>query len=242
VSPSESDLRAALRAGEGDGLDPDSVLTAARAARHQRRVRIASAAGAVVLVGAVAGGVGIANLRSPGQPTAANHPTGATSTAASGSQNLLGGSSSAADVPGPVGAALATLTCPATPTRYLLPGGGGTGQFGGTSALFAQPVAAIKVCVYPAGTGTPARSFVLTGADAQSLANRLDAGPTAPLSCPMIKSTPQEQTTYEALAVTSSGTKLPAVTVVGGRITNGTAVRFGCAAPPTLSRLVPPTR
>ena len=45
MSPNEFDLRAALRAGEGETLDPDSVLSAARAARHDRRVRIASVAG-----------------------------------------------------------------------------------------------------------------------------------------------------------------------------------------------------
>ena len=37
MSPSESELRASLRAGEGERLDTDEVLARARTARRDRR-------------------------------------------------------------------------------------------------------------------------------------------------------------------------------------------------------------
>ncbi len=54
MSPSESDLRAALRAGEsGERLDVDSVIAQARAARRTRRRNFAAITGAVIAVLAV---------------------------------------------------------------------------------------------------------------------------------------------------------------------------------------------
>jgi hypothetical protein len=236
VSPSEFDLRAALRAGEGEHLDPDSVLSAARSARHQRRVRIASAVGAAAVVGAVGAGVGIVDLHSPASPAASGSSTTSSGSAASsGSHSLLYGSGA----PGPVQTALAALTCPATATRYMLPGGGGTGQFGGKTSLFGRPVAAMKVCVYPAAAGTtPARSYVIEGADARAAAQSLDAAPKVPLFCQRL--VPETQLTFEVLAVTADGTKLRPV-VVSGRVTNGTAVRYTCEAPISLTRQLPGT-
>jgi hypothetical protein len=236
VSPSESDLRAALRAGEGDSLDPDSVLSAARAARHQRRVRIASAAGAAVVVAAIGGGLGVVNLRSSGSPTAGGAAV-SSSRSPSGSQRLLYGSGLPASAP----PAMSTPSCPATPAAYAVPGGGGTGQFGGTSALFDQPVAAMRVCIYPSAVGASARSVVLRGVDAQRVATSLNEAPTSLRGrmCPDLM--PQNQLTFEFLAVSAAGHTLHPVTAepgCRGRSTNGTAVRFSWSPPASMSNLL----
>ncbi len=233
MSPSESDLRAALRAGEGDALDPESVLSAARAARHQRRVRIASATGAVVVVAAIGGGLGVADLRPSGNPTAGG-PSASNSPSPSGSQRMLYGSRGSA----PAQDAVSTLTCPATPPTYAVPGGGGTGQFDGSAALFDQPVAAMKVCIYPSAAGAHPRSVVLRGADAQGVATSLDEAPTSLRGrmCPDLM--PQNQLTFEFLAVSAAGEKLRPVTAepgCRGRSTNGTAVRFSWSPPASMS-------
>jgi len=55
MSPSESELRASLRAGEGDRLDADAVVAQARTARRDRRRNQAAIGGAVVAVLAVGG-------------------------------------------------------------------------------------------------------------------------------------------------------------------------------------------
>jgi hypothetical protein len=59
MSPSESQLRAALHHGEGEPVDAGAVIARARAARHDRRVRMASVAAAVAIVGAVGTGGGL---------------------------------------------------------------------------------------------------------------------------------------------------------------------------------------
>jgi hypothetical protein len=55
MSPSESELRASLRAGEGERLDTDEVLARARTARRDRRRNLSAIGGAVVAVLAVGG-------------------------------------------------------------------------------------------------------------------------------------------------------------------------------------------
>jgi hypothetical protein len=233
MSPNEADLRAALHAGEGDPLDPETVLSAARAARSQRRVRAASAAGAALLVGAIGTGIGLADLHSSTNPAAAgasSRNAGSNANEPSSSAQALYGSTA----PAPAQRALGTLTCPKTPAHYLLPGGGGTGQFGGNSPLFSGPVAAMKLCMYPANGAATPRTFVLEGGDAQSVANSLNAAPTSVSQrmCPDVM--PEDEFTFEMLAVTADGAKLrPVVAQPGcrGQVTNGTAVRFGWSAP-----------
>ncbi len=62
MSPSEKDLRSALRAGEGEAFAPDAdtIMQAARGARHTRRVRIAAVTATVVVVGGLGIGLGVA--------------------------------------------------------------------------------------------------------------------------------------------------------------------------------------
>jgi hypothetical protein len=77
MSLSESDLRAALRAGEsGARLDLDSVIAQARAARRTRRHNVAAITGAVIAVLAVAGVVTAVQVnRHSGTPVGAPNST-----------------------------------------------------------------------------------------------------------------------------------------------------------------------
>jgi hypothetical protein len=234
VSPSEFDLRAALHEGEGDRLDPDSVLAAARGARRERRVRLASVAGAVLVVGGIGAGVGISNLRSSPGPNADGGPANTFGT--HHGPNVPTGSRPTTSVQ----AVLHRITCPRTPVQLALPGGGGTNQFGAHSSLFGQPVAAIKVCVYRSLEGTHPRSLVLWHAAAQELATSLDSAPTSlgGRMCP--DHVLQNQVSFEFLAVTPAGDQLPPVTATPGcrgRVTNGTGVRIGWSPPSSLSRV-----
>ncbi len=62
MSPSESELRAALRAGEGDTVAADEIIAHARSARHERRKTLAAMGGAVAAVLAVGGTVAAVQL------------------------------------------------------------------------------------------------------------------------------------------------------------------------------------
>jgi hypothetical protein len=106
----------------------------------------------------------------------------------------------------------------------MLPGGGGTDQFGADGALFNAPVVAMKICVY----ATEGNSSVeLATAAAQRLATSLEAAPgiSGPLSgCLSVG--PK----YAIYAASNSGTVLHVVTTEPGchayQVTNGTAVRL----------------
>src|SRR5439155_8122953 len=136
MSPSESDLRAALHDGEGGNLDVDQLILGARAHAAQRRMRLLSTA-AVVAVVASAGVGGAALLRSGSSPEsdagekAANRSHSA--------YDATAGNKRADAVPGAQGAA-SGVPCPSSPPNYLLPGGGGTTQFGAPGPLFSKPV------------------------------------------------------------------------------------------------------
>ncbi|HVU91285.1 MAG TPA: hypothetical protein VHC23_03580, partial [Jatrophihabitans sp.] len=56
MSPSEKDLRAALRHGEGDGLDVGQIIQRGQQARARRRTQLLSGASAAVLVAGIGAG------------------------------------------------------------------------------------------------------------------------------------------------------------------------------------------
>ncbi|MDT4951126.1 MAG: hypothetical protein QOJ37_3721, partial [Pseudonocardiales bacterium] len=56
MSPTEFDLRAALRDGEGDGVDVDRVVAGGRARRTHRRSQLLSTAAVVAFVAAAGTG------------------------------------------------------------------------------------------------------------------------------------------------------------------------------------------
>ena len=241
MSPSEHQLRAALHHGEGDGVDAGAVIARARAVRHARRVRVASAAAAVIAVGAVGtGGVLLAGHSGTDTRSIAG------SNAKAGASNIQGtaptpytasGSRAGGDQP------LAPSPCPATLPQLAAPGGGGTGQFGGSDQIIAQQPASVLVCGYGAQTQTAAgaltlrQSITLTDGLAREFATSLNAASTKPraLQCAHLPA--------RALAVyaASAGGALPVVTVrldCLGTATNGTAVRYGWQPPADLAATI----
>ncbi|WP_375491619.1 hypothetical protein [uncultured Jatrophihabitans sp.] len=253
MSPSENDLRAALRRGEGDAtqdVDVDRLVAAGRDRATQRRVRLLSGA-AVVLVVAAAGTGGALIW---GGSDSAQQTSGASAGKAAGSR--AGGATQAAPATGAAAGA-----CPAAaPARVaprpgaanpggLTPGaGGGTGQAAGAGgALFAKPVARLVVCAYPEGSSPAAQrpaGITLTGAQADTLRTSLeDAAKTRPTgACPLLVRADERQ--LAIVGVTADGTKLPVVTTTVNAVscrvvvTNGTAVRYGWTPPASLGPLV----
>lgn len=208
MSPTESELRSALRSGEGDGVDADAVIAHARGVRHARRVRLGSIAGAVVVVAGIAAGV----------------------------MTLRGGQTAPATSAHP-GAAAAAAGCPAQPPHLMMPGGGGTDQFGGSGPLFAQPVDSLLACSYP--PNSPLRSTRLTGADAHHVADSLN------------NTSAYRQTVYDCVAPPPPNSVLlllaqgqpPVVVHVGctmldNMATNGTALRSNWDPPRSVLPLV----
>jgi hypothetical protein len=257
MSPTESDLRASLRDGEGDVPDVDRIMAGGAAARSQRRSRILSTAAAVVIVAGVAvGGVAFASHHGNGDHNADNRRTAAA--AAGGGGAPAGGTAAGANAPGtarssaagaPVvpapadaKASLAPGQCPASFPHTVLPGGGSPGQFGASGSLFTKPVASIVVCTY-AATSSPART-VLNGAAARSLASSLDNASKTPFRgmCPdYIRA---DAPSLAIIATATDGSALPAVTTSLGRpacatqISNGTVVRYDWSPPASLNSVL----
>ena len=69
MSPTENDLRAALRDGEGDGPDASRIVIAGQRARARRRTQLVNTAVAVALVG----GLGTAGTLLLGNGDDASH-------------------------------------------------------------------------------------------------------------------------------------------------------------------------
>lgn len=256
MSPSESDLRAALRDGEGDSPDVDRIVAGGESVRARRRVQLLTASVAVVLVAAggittaalVGNGNGPGRSISEGGDTPASTPTGD----ATGKPNTAARASARttprADVAPPGAPAPATgsgesgVVCPSVFPKQLLPGGGGSGQFGSAGALFSAPVRSIVVCSYgpvlnvAAGVG-PARA-VLTGSAATQLRVSLETAAKTP---PFAVSCTEAQTrAYAFIGVGNYGAAQRAVTATVSarpcavRVTNGTAVRYEWQPPKDL--------
>lgn len=124
----------------------------------------------------------------------------------------------------------------------MLPGGGGTGHFGGGDPLFGAGISAIKVCSYLAGGSVVGESEVLTGAQATELATSLNGASASRVArmCPNIDNGVGE-TALAIYAVTPSGRQLRVVTATlgcGGVVTNGTATRYSWSPPNSLAMLI----
>ena len=161
MSPNEFQLRAALRDGEGDSIDPDTVIMRARAmnqARHDRRIRYLSVAAVV----AVVGGIGtVAGVALTGGDNGGSHSTADSARKAANSE--AGGAATAPSAAGkPIAggpmARAAAIPCPATAPTLQLPGGGGSGQFGSNGSLFSGPVESVKICAYQQQTRARSRA------------------------------------------------------------------------------------
>lgn len=227
--PSEFDLRAALRDGEGDEPDINQVMIAGAARRAQRRSRILSAAVVIVAVGGLS----------------------AAAAEFGGSGNSRGSADSAAMHGGAVGQlapsapkALANVDCPSTAPHYSLDDVNGDRSSAYTSAttpLFTERVSSVVVCAYgPAFHAlsgqlrSPAR-LELLGRQAKQVAHSLETAPTAVPSA-SCSSAPTGQ--YALIPVDASGDTGKPVTAqlaaagCGAVVTNGTAIRYGWQPPP----------
>jgi hypothetical protein len=232
MSPSESDLRAALHDGEDrGGLNVDHLIVHAQVAVAQRRQRLLSGAAIVAVV--LGTGTGIGYLAGHGSTESAgssNAGAGA-ALAPSGGSYTRGAAAPQQGTRNDVEHSAAQASFP----QYALPGGGGLSQFGANGPLFSKPVASVVVCSY--GTATRPRRLVLGGQDAKDLATSLENAPTNPLKTVCNPPTVHD---FAVVGVAPNGTRTGVVTAelsdppCAGRVTNGTAVRYGWAPPPDL--------
>jgi hypothetical protein len=249
MSPNEFQLRAALRDGEGEHLDPEAVISRARAvtqARRDRRVRYLSVAAVVAVVGGIGTAAGITLSGGGGNSSSANMRMSTANGGGAAQSNAAKPPAAA----GPSGRA-AAIACPGEAPVLRIPAGGSSGQFGAGRSLFSGPVEAIKLCAYDQQTRTPIPdqggqtiSTVLTGAPATALAASLDAAPkTRPHTpCPLYLSANGK--TLVIIGLSTSGQAMPPITAVvaqnacGLPVTNGTAMRWSWSAPGVLTSFI----
>lgn len=242
MSPSEFDLRAALREGEGDAVNPETIIGLGRAARHRRRVQFGSVAAGIAALGLV--GVGVTTFDNG--PRDLDASGGGGSSVQYDSNKSAGGAAAPSrqfnqNLPGTGGRSAPEMTsatnCPATPPLLAVPGGGGSGQFGSGSPMFARKVAAVKVCGYV--RGNPAVSTVLSGSDATQLVRSVETAATkrVPHAC----ASDLVDVQFVLYAVDAAGKTLDPVVArigCGGSATNGTAVRYDWTPPATITDLL----
>lgn len=261
MSPSEFDLRAALRDGEGDGVNVERVIAGAQAQRARHRTWLLSAAAAVVVAGVGTGSAVVWGGGSGAGPHAESAASGASHGSIPGLAgpahtttrgSVAAGPEQPAPSPNSAASIAATATCPSTYPHYLLPGGSSPGQFGSDGPLFSKPVVALVVCGYgtpqeAANLKPPARPgrLVFTGSQATQLAASLENASKTPgtESC---AGTPNELAMVGVSADgTTGGTITTTVTDTGCdvQITNGTAVRYNWQPPskiaPVIANLTP---
>jgi hypothetical protein len=246
VSPSEADLRAALREGEGDGVDPYDIIFAVRQRRAHRRTVLLSAAAAVVFVGgAAAGGAALLSGGSGGNG------------AGGGTTALAGGGGGVASNAGPqlghrraepnstIGSpdARYNLAC-VTPQVRRVPTNNGSEPSG---PLLTGPVKGFIVCAYPFVSGQSAQGaapLVVSGDAARSLIASLANTTTAPVpsSCPIITSA--GHLVLSMVPVTPDGQHLSPLTATitapacSTSVTNGHTVRYGWKIPARVAALL----
>jgi hypothetical protein len=254
MSPTEFDLRAALRDGEGDGVDVDRVVAGGRARRTHRRSQLLSTAAVVAFVAAAGTGgalIWASNNGGSGNNTSTGYAAGSQvgPSAADGKVPATGpqpdAPSAGATSSAGIGAGKhAAIACPNSLPRTLLPGGGSPGQFGADGPMFPEPVDSIVVCSYgsplrAATSVTPGR-LVLTNANARALAasieNAAKSRPTLP--CPTLR--PRDEQSLAIIGVTARGTEMRTITTTlaqpacNTQVTNGTAVRYNWSPPANL--------
>jgi hypothetical protein len=261
MSPSESDLRAALQHGDDDGLgvNANTIIAHGQAIRA-RRVRILSGAAAAVVVAAGAVALAVARGDGGGSNLAGGGGAGdagaASGSIASGAEHRraqqVPGAPAATSAPSPAPAngsvpipgSLDAGRCPDSAPHLLLPGGGSSGQFGSDAALFSKSVDTLVVCVYgttPAtSSGVPGR-LTFTGQQATQIVASMENAAAKPNQTPC---DPGGSSTSQLLAfigVTSGGKPLAPVTATvtvpacNVQLTNGTAVRYGWSPPAVLT-------
>jgi hypothetical protein len=244
MSPNEFQLRSALREGEGERVNPDTVIARARGmqqARHDRRVRYGSVAAAVAIVG----GIGVVG----GLALGGGHSNKTSSAGGGGNSDRAAKQGGAVvskpnqPIPPGVASPAAAVPCPDSPPNLALPGSGGTGQFGAHGPLFSGQVQSVKVCAYASGASGAAPSMVLTGENATDVATSMeDAAKTLPTStkCPGGPAA-IDRGSLVIIGVDKDRNPMRPVVVTLGcptRMTNGTALRYNWTPPADITNLI----
>jgi hypothetical protein len=250
MAPSEFDLRAALRDGEGEGLNPDHIIFAVEQHRARRRSRLLTTAAVVALV--TGGAVGISQLDGSGTTGTSDSAAKNAVNGAQGSGGLVYGAAgsplaSAAHsmrVPAPLAPVdLAAIACPTAAPSYSFSTRASL-RSAASKPMFRTAVSAVVVCGYGSSADSAQGSMVqptrltLAGGRAWALARSLDhAAAYRKASCP---ARPDAGAHYAVIAVAPSGSPAgPTVSAqlgCNGLVTNGTAVRFNWSPPPELAR------
>lgn len=227
MSPSEFDLRAALREGEGEIPAVHRVIAQAQRRQRERRQRIRSVAVGVSVAAVMVGGFTALALNRPvenagGADGAAYAPADAGSGTERAPQvtSRPESSTTAGSLPA-VGHGVADAGCPAT-LPDLARGYSTTGRlFAADSSTFTS----VTVCRYASGrTATADAATVLDGEAGRQFANQLEAGAREARDC----LTPGPYA-YAVLARDASGHDDVVVAMGGCRnydVTNGAVDRY----------------
>ena len=237
MSPSESDLRAALRDGEGDDFHLDRLILVAQSDAARRRTRLLTTA-AVVAVLACAGGGGVL-LANSGDGARSSSAPGAAFGAGGNSGNSANGNGAAGGARVPVqeqrslaGGSSAAASCPGTVADAINAGPKTTLTTG--TQVFAARVTRVLVCSYgypdqvaqPSPSAAPT-SLELRGAAADRLVASLERASTSKPTgmCPLVR-TPASPLVMIGIAADGSvaGT---ASTVLGSPVCNVVVLSAG---------------
>ena len=248
MSPSEADLRAALRDGEGDGVDPYDIISNVRHARARRRSMLLSAAAAVVVAGTVAGVTALVHGTGPGSPSSATANGAATHGSMSGGGSTAASSRPAAEKPSRPGLGR-------EPGMQIAPVCGPAGASPADRAhsfgsLLAGPVDEFVVCAHSIAAAPPtsvAHQVRITGQAAGLLAESIRnlTATSMPPGCPQVMSTGNPA--LDIVPITRAGKYLPTLTariglpVCSTTVTNGRITRYDWHIPPRVAALLPRT-
>lgn len=261
MSPTEKELRAFLREGEGDVPDAVSVMSNAMRVREARRKRmttvLTSAAAAVVVIG---GSVLLVNTgrsnddagngnTGGGLAQSANGGTTSTEAAANGGADFEDRRSASsklapkANTSQRYSAMMGLPMCPATPTHYALPGGGGLNSFGANGKMWKRTPNAMRICAYTGSTSPVSRlaygdQVAAIAQDVETASVTSVVGPPCPTDTPSTTGG-----TIEIYALDANRKPLKAVVFdvpACGAVhaTNGTASRYLTKLPSELASAV----
>jgi hypothetical protein len=248
VSPTESQLRAALQEGAGRGLDADAIIARAERYRRARRQRITNiAAAAAVVCVFVGGGTWFAVSNSDNEQS--GNASGGAALAPDEGHKAPRRQATARPAPRPApsrpapspaasfGTSATAAACPTKARPISVPAAASTG-----TDLFPEQPSAITACGYVTDARVRHRA-VLHGAVAQHVATTLDNGSTTPVGsdngCP-VGSNRGRRILLFAVGTDGARAKPVQVTVRCANVvaTNGQVARYLPNLPDALSPLV----
>ena len=195
MSPSESDLRAALHDGEGGSPNVDLVIMKAEVRAAQRRTRLLSAAIVVGVVASAGVGIGFLSSHSNQDEKSAMEARGSAAVPAAPRASVTAGSAGGA-VGSNTGAYASAGNCPGN--AYTSMSADSTATSGAHLSMFSTRVSTVVLCAYNAldakqpeqrRAATQPDKVVLHGAQASQLVQSLKQAPkTRPTDpCPMVR-------------------------------------------------------